>query len=96
MPSKHARNIALTPELDAFVSQLLESGTYSNASEVVRAGLRELERRHWADQLTGLQARIVTGLNQLDRGKGVGGTPAKVLGNVLEQVKERQKTNTPQ
>ena len=38
------RNINLTDELDRFVSAKIESGRYENASEVVRAGLRTLER----------------------------------------------------
>ncbi len=38
------RNVNLTPELDNFISAKIESGRYENASEVVRAALRELER----------------------------------------------------
>jgi putative addiction module CopG family antidote len=36
------RNINLTDALDRFVSAQIESGTFQNASEVVRAGLRLL------------------------------------------------------
>jgi antitoxin ParD1/3/4 len=38
------RNINLTDELDRFVATKVKSGRYENASEVVRAGLRNLER----------------------------------------------------
>jgi antitoxin ParD1/3/4 len=38
------RNVNLTDELDKFVSAKIENGRYENASEVVRAGLRILER----------------------------------------------------
>jgi antitoxin ParD1/3/4 len=38
------RNVNLTEELDSFVSAKIESGRYENASEVVRAALRTLER----------------------------------------------------
>jgi antitoxin ParD1/3/4 len=38
------RNVNLTPELDNFITAKIESGRYENASEVVRAALRELER----------------------------------------------------
>jgi antitoxin ParD1/3/4 len=34
----------LTDELDCFVTYQVQSGRYENASEVVRAGLRILER----------------------------------------------------
>jgi antitoxin ParD1/3/4 len=38
------RNVNLTDELDSYVSEKIESGRYENASEVVRAALRTLER----------------------------------------------------
>jgi putative addiction module CopG family antidote len=38
------RNVNLTDGLDHFVAQKIRSGRYENASEVVRAGLRMLER----------------------------------------------------
>ncbi len=37
------RNINLTDALDRFVAELVASGQYQNASEVVRAGLRALK-----------------------------------------------------
>jgi antitoxin ParD1/3/4 len=38
------RNVNLTEELDRFVAARVQSGRYANASEVVRAALRALER----------------------------------------------------
>ena len=38
------RNVNLTDELDRFVLEKVESGRYENASEVVRAALRNLDR----------------------------------------------------
>ena len=38
------RNVSLTVELDRFVATRVKSGRYENASEVVRAALRTLER----------------------------------------------------
>lgn len=38
------RNVNLTDELDHFVHSKVKSGRYENASEVVRAALRTLER----------------------------------------------------
>jgi antitoxin ParD1/3/4 len=38
------RNVNLTDELDRFVASNVESGRYENASEVVRAALRTLQR----------------------------------------------------
>jgi antitoxin ParD1/3/4 len=38
------RNVSLTHELDSFVASRVESGRFENASEVIRAALRTLER----------------------------------------------------
>ena len=84
MPTAHARNVALTPHLAKFVDDLVESGT-CNASEVVRDGLRELQ----AGNMPTEQARVGTGLDQLDRGEGPSGPPAEVLSGVLIEVKRR-------
>jgi antitoxin ParD1/3/4 len=57
------RNVNLTPELDSFVLAKVESGRYENASEVVRAALRTLEReeRRYEVRLTALRAAIDEG-----------------------------------
>jgi len=45
------RNINLTDHYDSFVSQELEAGRYQNASEVVRAALRLLEKQEEEDKI---------------------------------------------
>ena len=57
------RNVNLTEELDRFVTEKLASGRYENASEVVRAGLRSLERdeREYEAKLAALRAAIDVG-----------------------------------
>ena len=89
MPTAHGRNVVLTPHLAKFVDDLVASGAYNNASEVVRDGLRELQRRMHADQLTEIRARVGTALDELDRGAGTSGPPAEVLGHVLTEVRRR-------
>jgi Arc/MetJ-type ribon-helix-helix transcriptional regulator len=44
MPSRHALSISLTAHLQGFVETQVASGRFGSASEVVRAGLRLLER----------------------------------------------------
>ena len=49
-------NVSLTPELERFVDEKVESGLYNNASEVVRESLRLLKehdeiRLKWREQI---------------------------------------------
>ena len=57
------RNVNLTQELDSFVSRKIDSGRYENASEVVRAALRSLEReeQEYELKLAALRAAIDEG-----------------------------------
>jgi antitoxin ParD1/3/4 len=57
------RNVNLTDELDRFVLSKVESGRYENASEVIRAALRTLERdeQEYEAKLTALRAAIEAG-----------------------------------
>jgi antitoxin ParD1/3/4 len=57
------RNVNLTDELERFVARKVKSGRYENASEVVRAGLRRLEReeQQYEAKLAGLRAAIDEG-----------------------------------
>ena len=62
MIERKAVSVSLTPELHAFVNELVEAGGYANASEVVRAGLRLLQhedaaRRDLAAQGLGTERR---------------------------------------
>jgi antitoxin ParD1/3/4 len=70
------RNVNLTEELDRFVLEKVAGGRYENASEVVRAGLRTLEReeRQYEAKLAALRSAIdegdasgITGGNSFDR-----------------------------
>ena len=57
------RNISLTPELDSFITAKIENGRYENASEVVRAALRTLQReeQQYETKLAALRAAIDEG-----------------------------------
>lgn len=59
------RNVNLTEELDRFVLAKVESGQYENASEVVRAALRTLDRedKRYQAKLDALRGAIDAGDN---------------------------------
>lgn len=58
------RNVNLTPELDRFVATKVDAGLYANASEVMRAALRLLERdeRENEEKMAALRAAIDAGM----------------------------------
>jgi antitoxin ParD1/3/4 len=58
------RNVNLTPELDGFIATKVEAGLYANASEVMRAALRLLERdeREQEEKIAVLRAAIDKGV----------------------------------
>ena len=57
------RNVNLTDELDRFVLERVATGRYENASEVVRAALRTLEReeQQYQAKLAALRAAVDEG-----------------------------------
>jgi len=57
------RNVNLTAALDRFVVKKIKSGRYENASEVVRAALRTLEReeQQYEAKLAALREAIDAG-----------------------------------
>lgn len=74
------RNVNLTDELDRFVLSKVESGRYENASEVVRAALRTLERE---DQQ--YEAKLAVLRAAIDDGDASG----IAKGNAFERVREK-------
>ena len=64
-------NVSLTPELEGLVNAKVESGLYSSASEVVRAGLRLLQQHDemYQRKLLLLQDEIDKGLKSAESGK---------------------------
>jgi antitoxin ParD1/3/4 len=76
------RNVNLTEELDRFVLKKVKSGRYENASEVVRAALRTLEReeKHYAAKLAALRAAI-------DEGDASGIAEGDVFARVRQALK---------
>jgi antitoxin ParD1/3/4 len=68
-----ARNVSLTAHFADFLDRSVESGRFSNASEVVREGLRLLEQRQREEALKieALRAAVDVGLEDVRQGRTV-------------------------
>ena len=78
-------NVSLTEELEELVHRKVESGRYTSASEVIRAGLRLLEQEDEARaaRLAATRADVRAGIDQAERGEFVDGEEA------VERVRKR-------
>ena len=75
------RNVNLTAELDRFVLEKVESGRYENASEVVRAALRTLEREEQQ-----YEAKLAALRRAIDEGDASGVAEDNVFARVREKL----------
>jgi len=64
------RNVVLTPQHEKIIADLVGSGRYQNASEVLREGLRLVEQRDavMTAKLRALQEMARAGFAELDSG----------------------------
>ncbi len=65
------RNVVLTDHQASLVEQLVESGRYQNASEVLREGLRLVEQREAEDayRLVALRSAVQAGIEDIATGR---------------------------
>jgi antitoxin ParD1/3/4 len=84
------RNVNLTEHFDRFIAAGIKTGRFSNASEVVREGLRLLEQREKEDKakLDWLRAAAKEAFAQLDRGDYVTLNSEEELDAFLDQIHE--------
>ena len=84
-------NVSLTPKLDKFVADKVESGRYTSASEVVREALRLLEEhdRSRAAQLEEFNRELQRRIDALDRGEFV--TAKEAREHFRKRSEERRK-----
>lgn len=76
------RNVSLTNELDSFVLAKVKSGRYENASEVVRAALRSLEREEKR-----YEAKLAAIRTAIDAGDNSGVAPVNSFARVRQTLK---------
>ncbi|MGE0719034.1 MAG: type II toxin-antitoxin system ParD family antitoxin [Alphaproteobacteria bacterium] len=82
------RNVVVTEAQDRMIDALVESGRYQNASEVLRAGLR-LIQRHEEDHAVRLQAlrdAVQAGVDDIEAGRFVTFDDAESLDRHLRSI----------
>ncbi len=90
-------NISMTPELETFVRAEVGTGLYQSASEVIREALRRLKEdkerkpRFTASPKAELEAKLLEGIAELDRGEGLPGE--KVFADLKAQRAKRRRAD---
>src|SRR5665213_1492453 len=82
-------NVSLTPELDEFVRDRVDTGRYQTASEVVREGLRllELQERDRDEAYAALKSKLNRGAAQAEAGEVVDGE--EFIDNLIAKLRQR-------
>jgi antitoxin ParD1/3/4 len=82
------RNVHLTEHFDQFIDRKVSTGRFSNASEIVREGLRLLEQREREDEakIEWLRSAAREGFDQLDSGDSMDFNSVDDLVSYIEQV----------
>lgn len=62
-------NVHLTDPMQAYVQNLIKSGSYANLSEVVRAGIRLMMEKQGAREFYQLKTELEEAIAELDRGE---------------------------
>ena len=85
------RNVVLTEHQATLVEQLVESGRYQNASEVLREGLRLIESREAEEKarLKALREAARVGVEDIDAGRFRSFQSSKALARHLTSVAEK-------
>ena len=80
-------NVSPTPELEKLINQKLESGMYTSASEVIRAGLRLLAEQDKLHQvkLDNLKSEIMVGVDQVKSGQTISSK------NVFDKIRSKKR-----
>jgi antitoxin ParD1/3/4 len=81
-------NVSLTPELERFVTQKVESGLYATGSAVICEALRLLQERERS--IEELRKQIGLGIEQADRGEVAPLDMEAILAKSREQLLQNQ------
>ena len=79
-------HINLSPEMEKFVQSKVDTGFYSNASEVIRDAIRRM--REEEEKVAAMRAALKAGDDQLDKGQGLAYTP-----DLMQRAANKAKDN---
>lgn len=85
------RNVVITDRQAALIEQLVDSGEYQNASEVLREGLRLVEERRavYSAKLEALRAAVQVGIDSIERGEYTTFDSAEALGSHFDALADK-------
>ena len=84
-------NVILRPEIEDLVRQKIESGDYSDETEVIETALRRMDEQ---DRLAWLREAVRIGLDDIDRGDTVRMTPSlreEMIANAMKRAQAGEK-----
>ena len=84
-------SISLTPDVEAMIQKKVDSGTYANASDAVRAGLQVLDER---EQLREFRQSLIEADAEIDRGEGMELT-SELWKQLIEEGRARARRSEP-
>jgi len=86
------RNVVLTERQEKMIQDLVQSGRYQNASEVLREGLRlvEQEEMDYSARLEALREAIAVGIAASERGDYKEFENADALATYLDEIWEEE------
>ncbi len=91
------RNVVLTDHQESLIGNLVESGRYQNASEVLREGLRLLEQREAEDaaRLAALRQAVEIGCFDIDEGRFEVLRSRAEIAVYLDEIEAKQMVSMP-
>jgi antitoxin ParD1/3/4 len=81
-------SITLNPEQETIVDNLIATGSFQTADEVLQVALKllEKERQSYEDWVVETREKVREGIESLDRGEGVDGET--VVNNLLAKLRQ--------
>jgi antitoxin ParD1/3/4 len=84
--------VNLSPEMEGFIKQKVETGFYGNATEVIRDAIRRMQAEE--TKATAWRAAIAKGDAELDRGEGIPYT-SDTLNDITRSAIEEMHSGQP-